>query len=111
MKISSIRVALLSVCLAVAGGAQAPTPSDLYVGLNKSNIVENPNGVKRISIANPEVAEAVAVSKTEVLVNGKAPGETSLILWDQRGQRTTFDIHVTLDDARPEAVRAELSRE
>jgi pilus assembly protein CpaC len=111
MNISSIRVASLSVCLAAIGWAQTSAPSDLYVGLNKSNILENANGVKRISIANPEVAEAVAVSKTEVLVNGKAPGETSLVLWDHRGQRTMFDVHVTVADARPEAIRAELQRE
>ena len=58
-----------------------------------------------------EVAEAVAVSKTEVLVNGKAAGETSLVLWDQRGRRTMFDVHVTVADARPEVIRAELQRE
>jgi pilus assembly protein CpaC len=107
----ALKVASLIVCLAVTGRAQGPAPSDLYVGLNKSNILENTNGVKRISIANPDVAEAVAVSKTEVLVNGKAAGDTSLVLWDQRGQRTMFDVHVTVADSRPEAARAELQRE
>src|SRR3954447_2870613 len=106
-----LKLGILTVCLTVAGHAQAPTPSDLFVGLNKSNILENPNGVKRIAIANPEVAEAVAVSKTEVLVNGKAAGETSLVLWDQHGQRSIFDVHVTIADARPEAVRSELQRD
>jgi pilus assembly protein CpaC len=107
----ALKFVSLAVCLAISSQAQGPAPSDLYVGLNKSNILENANGVKRISIANPEVAEAVAVSKTEVLVNGKAAGETSLVLWDQHGQRTMFDVHVTLADSRPEAVRAELQRE
>src|SRR5438309_8052538 len=111
MNIFLSNIILLTVCLSVLGRAQAPAPSELYVGLNKSNILESANGVKRISIANPEVAEAVAVSKTEVLVNGKAAGDTSLVLWDQGGQRTMFDVHVTVADARPEAVRLELQRE
>ena len=88
-----------------------PAPGELFVGINKSNILESAAGVKRISIANSEVAEAVAVSKTEVLINGKTPGDTSLILWNLQGERTMFTVHVTLSDSKPEAVRAELQRE
>ncbi len=106
-----LKLSAVLLCLTMHSGAQNPALSDLYVGLNKSNILENANGVKRISVANPEVAEAVAVSKTEVLVNGKAAGETSLVLWDQHGQRTMFDVHVSLADTRPDGVRAELQRE
>ncbi len=109
MKISSFL--LLVVCAGTLCAQNNPAPSEFFVGINKSNILENAAGVKRISIANAEVAEAVAVSKTEVLVNGKAPGDTSLILWDLSGQRTMFDIHVTLTDSKPDAVRAELQRE
>jgi hypothetical protein len=29
-----------------------------------------------------------------VLVNGKAPGETSLIIWQQGGNRLIFDLNV-----------------
>ena len=103
---------LLLAASAGALFAQSNTaPSELFVGINKSTILENAAGVKRISIANPDVAEAVAVSKTEVLINGKAPGETSLILWDLNGQKTIFDVHVTLSDTRPDAIRGELQRE
>lgn len=84
---------------------------DFTVGVNKSNILENQAGIKRIAVANPEVAEAVAVSKTELMVNGKTPGETSVIVWDLAGQRTIFDVHVDPEDPRPEAVRSELQRE
>ncbi len=109
MKIISLL--LLVVSVGALSAQNGPAPSELFVGLNKSNILENAAGVKRISIANPEIAEAVAVSKTEVLVNGKAPGDTSLILWDLTGQKTIFNVHVTLSDTRPDAVRGELQRE
>ncbi len=98
-----------TMALQIGNGATAPT--DLIVGLNKSTILENAAGVKRISIANPDLAEAVAVSKTEVLVNGKAPGDTSLVLWDMNNQRTMFDVHIVTSAARPEAVRSELQHE
>ncbi len=93
-----------------ARAQQAPS-NDLFIGVNKSTVLENAAGVKRISIANSQVAEAAAVSKTEVLINGKALGDTSLILWDLNGRRTMFTVHVTVSDTREDAVRAELKRE
>lgn len=89
----------------------AAVSSDLTVGVNKSTILQNAAGVKRISITNPDLAEAVAVSKTEVLVNGKAPGDTSLILWDQNDQRTMFDVHIVMPATKLEAVRNEMKQE
>ncbi len=64
---------------------QPPAPTDLTVTMNKSIILEHPGGIRRVSVTNPEIAEAVAVSSTELLINGKSPGDTSLILWDSRG--------------------------
>src|SRR4051812_48303138 len=76
-------------------------PADVAVEVNKSTILENVAGVKRISVANSDVAEAVAVSRTEVLVNGKAPGTTSLVLWDLKNQRSMFDVHVGVHETKP----------
>jgi Flp pilus assembly secretin CpaC len=45
-------------------------------------VLTQPAAVERISIANPEVADAIVVSPREVLVNGIALGTTSLIIWD-----------------------------
>ena len=91
--------------------AEPLATGEVFVGINKSSILENTGGVKRISIANSEVAEAVAVSKTEVLLNGKTAGDTSLILWNQKGERTMFNVHVTLGESKVDAVRDELQRE
>lgn len=91
--------------------AEQTTPSEVLVGINKSIVLENPAGVRRISVANTDLAEAVAVSRTEVLVNGKAPGNTSLILWDAGGHRTLFDVHVSIDAPKLEVVRKQLQQE
>lgn len=85
------------------------TSSSVSVTVNKSVVLENAAGVKRISITNPELAEAVAASTTEVLLNGKAPGDTTLILWDRSGHRTMFDVHVIPSDAKVEMVKAQLA--
>jgi pilus assembly protein CpaC len=81
------------------------------VPVNASTVVDHPAGIRRISMANGEIAEAVAVSATEIVVNGKLPGDTSLILWDQKGARVMFDVHVTANTSKLDAVRAELLKE
>lgn len=92
-------------------GAAAPDNTSVSVVVNKSIVLENTKGVRRISIANPEIAEGVAASTTEVLVNGKAPGETTLILWDQSDHRTIFDVHVLPNSSKLDAVRHQLTEE
>ena len=86
------------------------TSSDLRIIVDKSAVVQHGSKIRRVSMANGEIAEAVAVSSNEVLINGKAPGETSLILWDAKGSRTRFEIHVVANDGKLEAVRRELRK-
>src|SRR5580692_13068203 len=66
----------------------------LVVTVGKSLVLDNAMNIQRISLANGDLAEAVAVNPREVLINGKAPGETSLIIWQQGGPRLLFDLAV-----------------
>ena len=122
-KISALGVFVLAVELGsiFANAADTPEqtpssspktdPSDLSVLVNKSVVLENPDGVRRILIGNPDIAEALAVSGTEVAVNGKSPGDTSLVLWSTKGQRSLFDVHVLPGHMKIDTVREELTRE
>jgi len=73
-------------------GQEAAQPLTLAVG--KSILIEGLQPVKRIAVGAPEIAEATAISHTEILVNGKAAGETSLILWDINGGRQFYNLSV-----------------
>ncbi|HHX25185.1 MAG TPA: BON domain-containing protein, partial [Firmicutes bacterium] len=53
--------------------------------------------VVRAAVANPNIADIVVVSKTEVIVNGKAEGRTTLYIWDSSG-RVGYDIRVCDDN-------------
>ncbi len=112
----------ISLCAVLsADAAQAPSHSErtatqsgasiLTVTVSKSVVLEHSDGVRRISISNPEIVEAVAVSSTELLLNGKSAGDTTLMMWDTGGKRLSFDIHVALNTSNLDAVRDELSRE
>src|SRR4051794_16339625 len=81
----------------------------LTVGLSK--IVVSPMNIQRASVALPDIIEFVAVSPKELLINGKREGETSLILWEQGGGRVLFDVLVTANPSRVDAVRRQLKDE
>ena len=73
------------------------------------------NPIERVAVGLGGIAEAVAVSPVEILVNGKAPGETSLILWEKGGNREFFTVTVRAGLAaandRFDVIRRELNRE
>ena len=66
----------------------------VFVTAGRSTIVTTNFAVTRIAITNPAIADAVVVKPTEVLVDGKAPGTISLIVWGGADQRTQYDVVV-----------------
>ena len=69
------------------------------VSKGASALLVNTTAIQRFSIGDPGVAEAVVVSPTEVLINGKTLGTTSLFLWDNAGGIKLYSIEVTADAA------------
>lgn len=111
-------VRLLSFWVVVAAGvAQQPQPApatasrDLTVTQGKSVLVDSPVTIERISVADGNVAEAIVISPNEIQVNGLAPGETSMIVWQMGGNRLFFDLTVQRNESRVDAIRRELARE
>src|SRR5579871_241576 len=104
-----------------AAVGQAPgTPgqdatSQMSVAVGKSIVMDFEHPVQRVSVGLNDVAEASAISPTEVLLNGKTAGQTSLIVWLQGGDRQFFDLTVKPDKSdeksRIDAVRRELQLE
>jgi pilus assembly protein CpaC len=83
--------------LAIAGvGAQQPAPDQLpqiSITAGRSTIVSTDFDVTRIAVTNPEVADATVVRPREILVDGKAAGTISLILWGDT-TRLQYDVVV-----------------
>jgi pilus assembly protein CpaC len=91
--------------------APATAPGKLMVTVGKSLIIDSPMKIQRISVANGDLIEAVAVNPKEVLINGKAAGETSLIIWQEGGNRLLYDLTVRLSPVRLDVVRQQLARD
>ena len=112
----SLRLGIfLSAALAVfaqdAAVNQTTASRELAVTVGKSVLVDSPQQIERISVANGDLAEAIAITPREILINGRAPGETSMIVWQQGGNRLFFDLTVRRNETRIDGIRRELAQE
>jgi len=80
---------------------QAPAPSEgpapLRVMVGKSLLINTTDRLKRVSVTDPEIADALVVTATQVLVHGRSPGEVSLLIWDEFERSRSFDLRVDVD--------------
>jgi len=72
-------------------------PQTLHLLVGRSLVISSPTRIKRVSLADPEIAEAIVVSPTQVLVNGRKPGGVSLMLWDEADQSQAFEVSIDID--------------
>ena len=91
-----------ALCLGSPGSAEGQrvvrAPEQVVsVSKGASALLVNTTPIQRFSIGDPAVAEAVVVSPTEILINGKTLGTTSLFLWDNSGSIKLYSVEVTAD--------------
>ena len=91
--------------------AAAPAEHDLVLSVGKSLSIDSPRPIRRAATANDAVAECVAIDPNELLVNAKAPGETSIVIWEDDGTRLRYDLTVRPAPSRLEAARRQIARE
>src|SRR5436190_2114377 len=71
----------------------------LHILVGKSVVVNVQAPITRVLSSNPSVIETLATSPTEIVVEGRAAGSSSLILWDQSGRSQMLDVVVDVDVA------------
>ena len=92
--------AFLPLVLAFAGFASPAAAASgsafpLAVSVGQSLVLETPNEVSTVSIADPKVADAAVGSQRTVVVNGKTAGVTSLVVWEEGGKYTLYQVTCT----------------
>jgi pilus assembly protein CpaC len=83
----------------------------LTVGSGKTRLLDMPVNIERVAIAAAETAEAVPVSARSLMINGKAPGETSLVVWLTDGSRREYNVNVKVNASRIDAAKEQIERE
>ena len=78
--------------------SQAPGSAPLRVLVGKSLLINTKGDrIKRISVTDSAVADAIPISPTQILVHGRSAGEVSLLIWDEVERSRSFDLRVDVD--------------
>ena len=64
-----------------APSAEPVGSAPLRVMVGKSLLINTTGRLKRVSVTDPTVADALVVTPTQIIVHGRAPGEVSLLIW------------------------------
>jgi pilus assembly protein CpaC len=89
---------LLAVTTGVCPAAAQTEPGlvRLDVTIGKSQIIDLKDPFTRVSVTNPNIADVFAITPNQILVNGKAAGVTSLVVF-YPGKTMFFDLLVQAD--------------
>jgi pilus assembly protein CpaC len=96
-------VIVLSILLLATSLQATPEPADAQEGqtvhilVGKSIVINVQASMTRVLSSNPTTVETLAISPTQVVVEGKAVGASSLIMWDEAGHSQMLDVLVDAD--------------
>ena len=77
--------------------AESHGAAPLRVMVGKSLLINTTERLKRVSVTDPGVADAIVVTPTQILVHGRSAGEVSLLIWDELERSRSFDLRVDVD--------------
>src|SRR2546428_13856175 len=73
--------------------AQAST-QELKLTVGKSMVIDYPSDIGRISTSKSDIVDAVPITAREILINAKANGQSTLVIWSKTGERSFFEVTV-----------------
>ena len=56
-------------------------PSSATITVGRGQLLQFPDEASRVSVSDPAIADAVVISPHDVVLNGKAPGNTTIMIW------------------------------
>ncbi|HXP17301.1 MAG TPA: type II and III secretion system protein family protein [Terriglobales bacterium] len=77
--------------------AEAQGAAPLRVMVGKSLLINTTERLRRVSVTDDAIADALVVTPTQILVHGRAAGEVSLLIWDELERSRSFDLRVDVD--------------
>ncbi len=88
---------LLAICLcqiAHASGASAAERVTLISLQSGHSVILRTPSLQRIAVGDGRIAGVVPVGSSQIVINGKAPGHTTVFVWTPAG-RSTYEVTVT----------------
>lgn len=79
-------------------GVAGASATKLHLQANQSYLLDTNLDIRRVSIGKAEIADVTVVTPKQLMVTGKAPGETTLIYWTEAGVPTSVDVNVWVEN-------------
>src|SRR5436190_14433030 len=90
-----LRISMVPVLIALAASsARSQSVEEIRLTVGKSIVLDYPADIRQMSTSDPNVIDAVAVSTREVLLNAKAAGNATVVVWSRAGQRNIYSVTV-----------------
>jgi len=90
------RRALYAFVIAVALAGHGPAEAEvrrIYVPVNQARVLDVPQPINKVSVANPNVVDVTVLSPQQLLITAKTVGQTSLLLFHGKTM-TAYDLTV-----------------
>lgn len=88
---------------AVEAQANAPSPGvdtqEVHILAGRSVIINMQSRLARVLVSNPAVIHTETTSPTQIVIVAKAPGSSSVIIWDVTGHSRILDVYSDVDVA------------
>lgn len=81
----------------IAQPTLAPETQSVHIQVGRSIVLNTQSRLRRIVVSNPAVVDTVTVSTSQVVVTAKAPGSSSLVLWDERSNARILDVYADVE--------------
>jgi pilus assembly protein CpaC len=79
--------------------AQTTRGRDISLIEGRGELLQFDRDIQKLAIAEPKIADAIVISPHEVMVTAKAPGHTTLVVWETGSEPTRYEIDVGKDTA------------
>jgi pilus assembly protein CpaC len=86
-----------SVPTATGFTQSAAAKEALHVIVGRSIFLDTVDRVKRVYVANPLVLDSYTANPHEIVLTSKAPGTSSVILWDEMGHTQSYLVSSDVD--------------
>lgn len=84
----------------------AETRQRIRIPVGRAEVVSYIDDVRTVAIAEPKIANAAVGSARTVVVNGKSPGVTTLVIYGEGARYAVYDVEVVVPNSREQVLLA-----
>ena len=97
---------VLGGSLFAAENGSTPREVDLIQG--RGELLQFGGEVQKVAISEPKISDAVVISPHEVMVNAKAPGRATVLVWETGATPVRYNITVRPDTSELDYLRKQI---